>query len=146
MPTQAGTTITPGTSLKTAVASGRYTTGYVYVAGDSNLVASNIKSGVSIFGVTGNLQPLSSNKIQLVNNTSDNAYAYFIDYATDTLKRLALRPRTTSEISMIIGMLLISSNLSSPNFSVSSNIIETGKLAGDYDIFQVNGSGSVTIN
>lgn len=52
--TQAGTTITPGTSQKTAVASGRYTTGNVYVAGDSDLVASNIKSGVNIFGVTGN--------------------------------------------------------------------------------------------
>lgn len=52
--TQGGTTITPGTSQKTAVASGRYTTGTVYVAGSSNLVAANIKKGVNIFGVTGN--------------------------------------------------------------------------------------------
>lgn len=52
--TQAGTTITPGSSQKTAVASGRYTTGPVYVAGDSDLKASNIKDGVNIFGVTGN--------------------------------------------------------------------------------------------
>ena len=51
--TQAGTTITPGISQKTAVATGKYTTGPVYVAGDSNLKASNIKSGVSIFGVSG---------------------------------------------------------------------------------------------
>lgn len=51
--TQGGTTITPGTTQKTAVASGRYTTGPVYVAGSSNLVASNIKSGVNIFGVNG---------------------------------------------------------------------------------------------
>lgn len=51
--TQAGTTITPGTSQKTAVASGRYTTGPVYVAGDSDLKAENIKDGVNIFGVTG---------------------------------------------------------------------------------------------
>lgn len=51
--TQSGTTITPGTSTKTAVSSGRYTTGTVYVSGDSNLVSSNIKSGVSIFGVSG---------------------------------------------------------------------------------------------
>lgn len=54
--TQAGTTITPGTSQKTAVASGRYTTGNVYVAGDSDLKASNIKDGVTIFGVTGTLE------------------------------------------------------------------------------------------
>lgn len=52
--TQSGTTITPGTSKITAVATGKYTTGPVYVAGDSDLVPSNIKSGVSIFGVSGN--------------------------------------------------------------------------------------------
>lgn len=53
--TQAGKTVTPGTSRQTAVASGRLTTGAVYVAGDANLKAENIKSGVSIFGVTGDL-------------------------------------------------------------------------------------------
>lgn len=51
--TQSGKTVTPGTSRQTAVASGRLTTGAVYVAGDTNLVAANIKSGVSIFGVAG---------------------------------------------------------------------------------------------
>lgn len=52
--TQAAKTVTPGTSAQTAVSSGVYTTGAVTVAGDSNLVAGNIKSGVSIFGVSGN--------------------------------------------------------------------------------------------
>lgn len=51
--TQVAKTVTPGTSDQTAVASGRYTTGAVTVKGDSNLVADNIKSGVSIFGVAG---------------------------------------------------------------------------------------------
>ena len=51
--TQSETTITPGTSKITAVATEKYTTGPVYVAGDENLEASNIKSGVSIFGVSG---------------------------------------------------------------------------------------------
>lgn len=54
--TQSGKTVTPGTSLQTAVSSGRYTTGAVYVAGDTNLKAENIKSGVSIFGVAGTLE------------------------------------------------------------------------------------------
>lgn len=63
--TQSGTTITPGTSQKTAVSSGRYTTGTVYVAGSSNLVAANIKKGVNIFGVTGNF---SAGLSKLVNN------------------------------------------------------------------------------
>lgn len=56
--TQSSKTVTPSTSTQTAVSSGRYTTGTVYVAGSSNLVASNIKSGVSIFGVTGTAQSL----------------------------------------------------------------------------------------
>lgn len=51
--TQAATTITPGTSNKTAVASGKYTTGAVTVAGDADLVANNIRAGKEIFGVTG---------------------------------------------------------------------------------------------
>lgn len=51
--TQGAKTVTPGTSNQTAVASGRYTTGDVKVAGDANLVPENIAEGVSIFGVTG---------------------------------------------------------------------------------------------
>lgn len=52
---QDAATITPGTSAQTAVAAGRYTTGAVKVAGDTNLIAGNIKSGVSIFGVAGTM-------------------------------------------------------------------------------------------
>lgn len=51
--TQGAKTVTPGTSNQTAVSSGRYTTGTVTVKGDANLVAGNIKKGVSIFNVTG---------------------------------------------------------------------------------------------
>lgn len=51
--TQAAKTVTPKATSQTAVASGRYTTGAVTVAGDANLVAGNIKKGVNIFGVTG---------------------------------------------------------------------------------------------
>lgn len=51
--TQAAKTVTPGTTAQTAVASGRYTTGDVDVAGDANLKAENIAEGVSIFGVLG---------------------------------------------------------------------------------------------
>lgn len=50
--TQAAKTYTPGISDQT-IASGKYLTGVQTIEGDSNLVASNIKSGVSIFGVAG---------------------------------------------------------------------------------------------
>ncbi len=53
MPTQGGSTITPGTSSKTVVSAGRYVTGNVVLAGDRNFMASNIRTGVPIFGLTG---------------------------------------------------------------------------------------------
>lgn len=51
--TKAATTYTPTTSNQT-IAAGTYCSGAQTIKGDSNLVASNIKSGVSIFGVAGN--------------------------------------------------------------------------------------------
>ena len=45
-------TYTPGTSDQ-SIASGQYLSGAQTIKGDANLVAGNIKSGVSIFGVTG---------------------------------------------------------------------------------------------
>jgi len=55
LPVQAAQTITPSTADKT-IASGRYLTGTQTIKGDPNLVAENIKSGVSIFGVNGSLK------------------------------------------------------------------------------------------
>lgn len=62
-------TITPGTTEKTAVSAGQYTTGTVTVAGDANLRAENIKSGVSIFDVEGSYEgsalSLSSSRVTI---------------------------------------------------------------------------------
>lgn len=52
------TTATPGTTDRTIVSTGKYTTGDIVIKGDENLVAANIKTGTSIFGVTGSLIPL----------------------------------------------------------------------------------------
>ena len=53
--TKGATTYTPTTTNQT-ISSGTYLTGTQTIKGDSNLVASNIKSGVSIFGVSGTLE------------------------------------------------------------------------------------------
>ena len=58
--TKAAATITPGTSNQT-IASGTYLTGTQTISGDADLVAGNIKSGVSIFGVTGTYSGTSIN-------------------------------------------------------------------------------------
>jgi hypothetical protein len=49
-------TITPSSSNKTVACNGKYMTGDISVKGDANLVASNIVSGKTIFGVAGNAQ------------------------------------------------------------------------------------------
>lgn len=52
MPTKSAQTYTPGTANQT-ISSGRYLSGTQTIKGDANLVADNIKSGVSIFDVVG---------------------------------------------------------------------------------------------
>lgn len=52
--TKAAATITPSTSNQT-IAAGTYLTGAQTIAGDPDLKASNIKSGVTIFNVAGSL-------------------------------------------------------------------------------------------
>lgn len=53
--TKAATTYTPTTSDQT-IAAGTYCSGGQTIKGDSNLIDSNIKSGVSIFGVIGSYE------------------------------------------------------------------------------------------
>ena len=69
MPTQGAQTITPGIAAKT-IAAGRYLTGAQTIQGDSDLVPGNIKSGVSIFGVNGILEALSSATVKLTADAS----------------------------------------------------------------------------
>ena len=52
---QAAQTITPKTTDQT-IAAGKYLSGVQTIEGDSNLVAGNIKKGVSIFGVAGSYE------------------------------------------------------------------------------------------
>lgn len=53
--TKGATTYTPGTSNQT-IASGTYLTGAQTISGDANLLAGNIVSGKTIFGVAGTAQ------------------------------------------------------------------------------------------
>lgn len=70
-----GRTITPGTSTIKVGSAEDILYGPINVAGDSNLITSNIRSGVSIFGVRGSLSDLSENfkaTVTFRNNSSDN--------------------------------------------------------------------------
>lgn len=69
--TKATATITPGTTNQT-IASGTYLTGTQTISGDANLVAGNIKSGTTIFGVTGTYSGGGSSKNIQVNSGSNS--------------------------------------------------------------------------
>lgn len=72
--TKAAATITPGTTAQT-IAANTYLTGAQTISGDSNLVAGNIKKGVSIFNVTGSYEGSGG--------SGKNVQAY-LGYATRT--------------------------------------------------------------
>ena len=59
--------ITPGVANATYNTNGKYMNGDIVIAGDSNLISTNIKNGVSIFGVTGHYTGSGSGGV----NTSD---------------------------------------------------------------------------
>ena len=72
----AAKTYTPGTSNQT-IAAGQYLSGAQTIAGSSNLVAGNIKSGVKIFNVTGSLAGLDTGTLKkatlrLTNSSTSN--------------------------------------------------------------------------
>lgn len=118
--TQSGTTITPGTSQKTAVSSGRYTTGTVYVAGDSDLVASNIRQGVNIFGVTGTAQTIEEAKASVIirNEASiSRIYVYYIniDGGVVNSDRQAIRNNQEETIIVTCGTTLVIADIDGGN-------------------------------
>ena len=78
--TKGAATITPGTSDQT-IASGQYLTGAQTFKGDANLVAGNIKSGVSIFGVAGSFEGSGGGG----GSSDNNCEAYHITSASAKL-------------------------------------------------------------
>lgn len=104
--TQAAKTVTPSSSAQTAVAANVYTTGAVMVAGDTNLVAGNIKSGTKIFGVTGTYTGAAVNYKKLTITVSGDKTADTL-IATDATIG-AQRSNSALEISLV------------PNFEVAA--------------------------
>ena len=86
--TQEAKTVTPSTSEQTAVDSGVYTTGAVKVAGDVNLIADNIKEGVSIFGVDGALAVSDAEVI--IYTPTELATQIQVSYTKDTFDAIAV--------------------------------------------------------
>lgn len=108
--TKSATTYTPSTSNQT-ISSGYYLTGTQTIQGDSNLVASNIKSGTSIFGVTGNYLGGKINSAYNVTLTQASDYTMSLIIDTTNLLGVILfpdgsRPLTDTSIVAIATMFI----------------------------------------
>lgn len=71
IPSKAAATYTPGTTDQT-INSGVYLSGDITILGSPNLIASNIKSGVKIFNVTGSMTSLPSGGYYMCEVTISN--------------------------------------------------------------------------
>lgn len=63
---QPTTSTTPTTVNKNICNAGRWTTGDLWVLGNSNLVVSNVKNGVAIFGIVGNFTGWVDNQSNII--------------------------------------------------------------------------------
>ena len=148
---QAAQTITPGASDKT-IASGRYLTGTQTIKGDANLVAGNIKSGVSIFGVTGTYEgsggsggDFESCSIFIWRSYLDYYLdIWYIDAVDKTPKHLSLNyedEAATTVNNVAKGTLAY---IYSPGYSAKGIRVSTGvsKFERD-DVLYVNGDGGI---
>lgn len=134
-------TYTPTTTNQT-IASGQYLTGTQTIKGDSNLTADNIKSGTSIFGVTGNYDG-SSPKLQSksVTYTSNGTATITPDSGYDGLSSVDVTVDVASG-----GEEMVNVSFKDTNFNRQYTIYsydENGNLFCVIDNVQLNSTPSV---
>lgn len=138
---QAGKTITPGTTAQTAVASGRYTTGAVTVAGDADLKSENIADGINIFGVTGTHSGLKEISGSI---GSVGAYFAFWRYMTKT-GQIYTSDRSLPGI--VAPTLLISSITNLATFTMTGGIerVDDGNQSPSIALFYVTDDFTLSV-
>lgn len=147
--TKAAVTITPGTSSKTAVSSGVYTTGAITVAGSSNLIASNIKSGVNIFGVIGSASIAQIVTVNITNNSGSSmlSVAYY-NPSTSEVSLSSLPSSGTTTIQTLLGSTVKVGGFSGRSYNTNGGVVHTD-LNGSYFYVTIrshtNGFGTTII-
>ena len=131
-------TYTPGTSNQT-IAANQYLNGAQTIKGDANLVAGNIKSGVSIFGVAGTYAGSSgNNNVEAYHVTSTSPSVNF-KTSSGTIKiwgygtmtsQSSWGQQTTSLIAFAGDKYYKSALYGSPSSTSLSLSISNGKLSG----------------
>lgn len=145
IPSQAAQTITPGTTNKT-IASGRYLSGTQTIKGDANLVAGNIKSGVSIFGVNGTVTESNrtSATLTITNNSGGKLWVYYQDTNGATASDAMAKGASLTVNTYVGGYATFSGSSISVTVSSATNATKLGSAS--YPTVEVTGaSASVTI-
>lgn len=152
---QAGKIITPSVAALVAISAGQYASGTITVKGEPNLLANNIKNGISIFGVTGSyagsegtsvsipiMAPSGSNLLQITYYDTSSKTIKTIDASTnntintETNRMLVISKRSTATSVTITSMQVTGATLvtSGTNFTIY-NITSGGSI-----IIQASGS------
>jgi hypothetical protein len=167
--TQGAKTITPSTSSQTAVASGVYTTGAITVKGDANLVAGNIKSGISIFGVSGSYEgsggssggsgssgTLETCSVQLTIPKSYNLVYFYVENGEICCKTLYYPMVLNNTLSNVVkGSFMVIGKSSASKSAMTSTLtgnveMVTGTTSSQPsysvgNVYKINGDCSITI-
>lgn len=154
--TQDAKTYTPGTSDQT-IASGMYLSGVQTIEGDSDLVASNIKSGVSIFGVAGSYEGENTNGSSgglavrsgevidsTVIETGLSSVSYFMLYKTSFAETGLIQAAYGNEdaTALAIACVSYSDYVKSCGIAKPNPIIEGGKITWPHESTSTSGMSS----
>lgn len=125
-------TVTPGTSVKTLSAG--YYSGNITVAGDANLVAGNIISGKSIFGVAGTAT---------IASLGGRRYTKLIIKATSSTKEFSMNSLVLGKVKA--NYLIISGLSFTPSFIFCTGTDNAGYVffQKEYNYFKGNGTPMV---
>ena len=129
-------TITPGASDKT-IASGKYLSGTQTIKGDANLLAENIKNGISIFGVTGTYESSGSSGGKNVAQgtiTGAGAEAVTIDTGLNSINIFALFNHSIASASGITSALYLNGTVTGVGVSYSQYFKTVGYSVGTFTI------------
>lgn len=124
--TKSATTYTPTTSNQT-ISAGTYCSGAQTIKGDSNLVAGNIKSGVSIFGVAGtytgtNSTNIATKAISLSFNSDPAGLAWTSLNSNGALQQNVFTSAFPTSINAVVGTSVVIFNAAG-NIKVDGDVI-----------------------